>query len=120
MEKAPPLDHAARFSRGGSRGRVHKTLIGRHDHEHRVGPIYEQDQGSEQPPPFESSEKGYGPKKAADDGQARLHHVAAPIGQLPLNEEGAIVELKACGLLGEVDVDRGRREWGGDRERKMS
>jgi len=80
----------------------------------------EQDDGSERPAPLEGDEKGNDPEKPSDDRKARLHHVAAPIGQLPLNEEGAIVELKACGLLGEVDVDRGRREWGGDRERKMS
>jgi hypothetical protein len=36
-----------------------------------------------------------------------LHHVAPLVGQLPLGEERAIVELKARGLLGDVDVDRG-------------
>jgi hypothetical protein len=38
-----------------------------------------------------------------------LHHVAPLVGQLPLGEERAIVELKARGLLGDVDVDRGPR-----------
>jgi hypothetical protein len=36
--------------------------------------------------------------------------VAPLVGQLPLGEERAIVELKARGLLGDVDVDRGPRE----------
>jgi hypothetical protein len=46
----------------------------------------------------------------ADDREARLHHVAPLVGQLPLGEKRAIVELKARGLLGDVDVDRGPRE----------
>jgi hypothetical protein len=56
----------------------------------------------------------------ADNGEARLHHVAAPIGQLPLGEERAIIELKARGLLGDVDLDRSSREYGGYRERKLA
>jgi hypothetical protein len=39
-----------------------------------------------------------------------LHHAAPLVGQLPLGEKRAIVELKARGLLGDVDVDRGPRE----------
>jgi hypothetical protein len=37
---------------------------------------------------------------------ARLasHHVAAPMGQLPLDQERAIVELKLRGMLGDVDA----------------
>ena len=102
MENAPPPNHAARFSRGTARRCVHQAAIGRHDHEDRVGPIYQQDAGSEQPTPLEAAEKGNGPEEAADHDQARLHHVAAPIGQLPLGEERAAVELKARGLLGDV------------------
>jgi len=41
---------------------------------------------------------------------ARLHHLAARIGQLPLDEEGAIGELKSRGLLGDFDVGRGSGE----------
>jgi hypothetical protein len=36
--------------------------------------------------------------------------IAPLVGQLPLSEERAIVELKARWLLGNVDVDRGSRE----------
>ena len=36
-----------------------------------------------------------------------MHHVAPLVGQLPLGEERAIVEWKARGLLGDVDVDFG-------------
>ena len=110
MKETPPSDHAARFSRGGARRRIHQAAIDRHDHNDRVGPIYEQDGGSEQPTPLEGGEKGNDPEEPADDDEARLHHVAAPIGQLPLDEQGAIVELKSRGLLGDVDVDRGSRE----------
>jgi len=56
----------------------------------------------------------------ADDREARLHHVAARIGQLPLGEEGAIIQLKAYRLLSNVDVDRSACEAGGYRERKLS
>jgi hypothetical protein len=54
MESAQPLEHAARFSRGGLRRRVHETPVDRRDHEQRVRPICEQDDGSEQPPPVET------------------------------------------------------------------
>jgi hypothetical protein len=60
------------------------------------------------------------PKNPADDREARLRNVALPIGRLPLGEEGGVAELKACWLLGDVDVDRCSREDGGDRERKLS
>jgi hypothetical protein len=60
------------------------------------------------------------PKEPSDDRKARLHRAAATIGQLPLDEERAIVELKSCGLLGDVDVDRGSREQGGECERERS
>jgi hypothetical protein len=50
------------------------------------------------------------PEDPADDREARLHHVAPLVGQLLLGEERAIVELKARGLLGDVDVDRDPRE----------
>jgi len=53
MESTPPLEHAALFSPGGLRQRVHKTPVGPHDHEDRVGPICEQKDGYEQPTPIE-------------------------------------------------------------------
>src|SRR5271165_5418437 len=86
------------------------TAAGRHDHEDRVGPICEQDDGSEQPTPVEGAEIGDEPEDPADDREARLHPVAPLIGRLPLGEERPIVKLKARGLLGDVDVDRGPRE----------
>src|SRR5262244_1731088 len=90
----PPLpNHAARFGGGSLRRRVHEMTIGRHDKEDRVGPICEQGDGPEQPTPFEGAEKRDEPEDPADDGKARLHHVAALIGQLPLGKERAIVEL---------------------------
>ena len=110
MKNTPPPDHASCFSRRGTRRCVHQAVIGRHDHDDRVGPIYEQDHGAEQPTPFEGAEKRNDPEEPANDGQTRLHHVAAAIGQLPLGEERAIVELKSRGLLGDVDVNRGSRE----------
>jgi hypothetical protein len=45
---------------------------------------------------------------------------ATRVGRLPLGEEHAIIELKARRLLSDVDVDPSSREYGGDRERKMS
>ena len=57
MEKPPLPNHAARFGGGRLRRRVHEMTIGRHDKEDRVGPICEQDQGPEQPAPFEGAEK---------------------------------------------------------------
>ena len=45
--------------------------------------------------PVKGAEKGNEPEESADDGEARLHYVAPLVGQLPLGEEGAIVELKA-------------------------
>ena len=110
MKNAPPPDHAARFGRGGLCRRVHQTAVGRHDHEYCVGPICEQDHGSKQPTPVEGAEAGDEPEDPADDREARLHHVAPLVGQLPLGEKRAIVELKARGLLGDIDVDRGPRE----------
>jgi hypothetical protein len=110
MENAPPTNHAARFSRGTARRRVHQAAIDWHNHDDRVGPIYEQDRGAEQPTPLEGAEKRNGPEKAADNREARLHYVATPIGQLPLGEERAIVELKSGGLLGDIDVDRSSGE----------
>src|SRR5215831_10651805 len=74
VKHAPPPDHAACFSRGGARRRVHQAAVGWRDHEDRVGPIYEQDDGSEQPSPLEAAEKGDHPEEPADDGEARLHH----------------------------------------------
>jgi hypothetical protein len=73
-------------------------------------PICEQDHGSEQPTPVEDAEAGDEPEDPADNGEARLHHVSPLVGQLPLGEERAIVELKARGLLGDVDVDRASPE----------
>jgi hypothetical protein len=60
------------------------------------------------------------PEEPADDREARLHHVTPLVGQLPLGEEGAIVELKARGLLGDVDIDRCPGKHSGHRERKLS
>jgi hypothetical protein len=57
MENAPPPDHTPRFSRGGARRRVYQAVVGWHDHDDRVGPICEQDEGSEQPTPLEGAEK---------------------------------------------------------------
>src|SRR5215831_11948654 len=110
MENAPPPNHAARFSRGTARRCVHQTAIDRHDHGDRVGPTCEQDRGAEQPTQVEGTEKRNDPEGPTNDGQTRLQHVAAVVGQLPLGEERAIVELKPRGLLGEVDVDRGSSE----------
>jgi hypothetical protein len=106
MESAPPLDHAARFRRGGLRWRVQETVIRGRDHEQRVRPICEQDDGSEQPTSVEGVEIGEQPEKPTDDGEARLHHVAPLIGRLPLGEQRAIIELKARWLLSHVDVYR--------------
>jgi hypothetical protein len=97
-----------------------RRSFGWHDHEDRVGPICEQDHGSEQPTPVEGAETGDEREDPADDGEARLHHVAPLVGRLPLGEERAIVELKARGLPGDVDVDRGPREHGGYCERELS
>jgi hypothetical protein len=74
------------------------------------GPIHQQNGRAEQPAPLKSGKKGNDSEEPADNGKARLHHVAAPIGELPLDEERAIVELKSRGLPGDVDVDRGSRE----------
>jgi len=57
-------------------------VIGWRDHDDCVGPINEQDDGSEQPTPLEGAEKGNDREEPAGDDEARLHHVAAPIGQL--------------------------------------
>src|ERR1700736_6084138 len=104
MENTPLLEHAARFGRGGLWRRVHETVVRRRDHEQRVRPICEQDDGAEQPTPVEGAEISEQPEKPTYDGEARLHHVAPPIGRLPLGEEKAIVELKARWLLSNVDV----------------
>jgi hypothetical protein len=106
MKSTPSLEHAARFSRGGLRRRVHETPVDRHDHEDRVRPICQQDEGSEQPTPVEGAQNGNEHKEPARDRKARLHDVAPLIGQLPLGKERTIVKLKARWLLGEVDVDR--------------
>jgi len=39
--------------------------------------------------------KGNDPEEPSDDREARLHHVAAPIGQLPLGDERAVVARDA-------------------------
>ena len=82
MKNAPPPDHAARFGRGGLYRRVHQTAVSRHDHEDCLGPICEQDHGSEQPTPVEGAEAGDEPEDPADDREARLHHVAPLVGEL--------------------------------------
>ena len=71
MKNAPPPDHAARFSRGGAGWRI-QAVVGRHDHKDRVGPIREQDDGSEEPAPFEGAEKSADSEKPADNREARL------------------------------------------------
>lgn len=48
-----------------------------------------------------------------------LYQVAPLVGRLPLCEERAIIELKACRLLSDVDVDRSSRECGGDCQREL-
>jgi hypothetical protein len=73
MENAPPPDYSTRFGRGGSWWRVHQAAVGRHDYKDRVGPICEQDDGSEQPAPLEDAEKGNAPEEPSDDREARLH-----------------------------------------------
>ena len=119
MESAPPLEHAARFGRGGLRRRVmRRLLVGKI--KDRVGPICQQDDGSEQPTPVKAAEIGNEPEDPAHDREARLHDVAPFIRWLPLGEEGAIVKLKARWLLGDVDVGRGSGEEGRCRERKLS
>ena len=60
-----------------------QAAIGRHNHDDRVGLICEQDDGSEQPAPLESAENGNAPEEPSDDGEARLHRAAPPMGQLP-------------------------------------
>src|SRR5262249_4447919 len=89
MEKPPLPNQAARFGGGSLRRRVHETAVGRHDHENRVGPICEQDHGTEQPTPIEAAEKRGEPEDPANNHQARLHQVAPLVGQLPLCEQGA-------------------------------
>jgi hypothetical protein len=115
MESAPPLEHAALFSRGFFRRRVHETPVGRHHHVGRVRPICEQDDGSKQPTPIERAQKCNEPEEPAHDREARLHHVAPLVGRLPLGERGAIVKLMTRRLLGDVDVDRCPGEYGGNR-----
>ncbi len=53
---------------------------------------------------------GASAEQEADHGQARLHDEAAFVGRLPLGEQGAIVELQPCRLLGEIDIERRARE----------
>jgi hypothetical protein len=65
MENTPPPNHAARFSRGTARRCVHQAAIDRHNNYDRVGPIYEQDHGAEQPTPFEGAEKRNDPEEPA-------------------------------------------------------
>jgi hypothetical protein len=36
MVNTPPLEHSARFGRGGHRRRARETPVGRHDHKDRV------------------------------------------------------------------------------------
>src|SRR5712691_2584977 len=121
MESAPLLEHAATFGRGALRRSVHETAVDRHDHEDRVRPICEQDDGSEQPTPVEGAKIGNEPEEPTYDGEARLHHVAPLIGRLPLDEKGMIIKLKTRRLLSSnVDVDRCPREHGRYRERKLS
>jgi hypothetical protein len=55
MENTPPPDHASCIGRDGLGRRVHETAVGRHNHEDRVGPICEQDQGTEEPTPIAGS-----------------------------------------------------------------
>jgi hypothetical protein len=81
----------------------------------RVGPIREEDHGSEYPAPIGGDEVGSEPEEAADDRVARLHCIAPLVGRLPLGEERAIVKLKTRWLLGDVDVGRCTREYGGYR-----
>jgi hypothetical protein len=57
-----------------------------------------------------TAEKRGDSEKPADDGEVRLHHAPAPIGQLSLDEERAVVELWSRGMLGDLDVDRGSGE----------
>jgi hypothetical protein len=66
MESAPSFEHVARFSRGDLRRRVmRRLLVGMITHEDRVGPIREQDDGSEQPAPVEGAEIGSEPQGPA-------------------------------------------------------
>ena len=68
MKSAPPLKHPLRFSRGGLRRRVHETAVGRRDHEDRVRPICQQDEGSApRHQPGMRSCAGWGQKCPADE-----------------------------------------------------
>ena len=51
-QNAPAPNHAARFGRGGARWRLHQPAVGPRHYDDRVGPICEQDNGSEQPAPL--------------------------------------------------------------------
>ena len=120
MESAPPLDHEARFSRGSLWRGVHEAPVDRHDREDRARPIRQQDDCSEQPTPVEGAEIGNEPEEARPRSRGSPASCSPAGRPAPLGEEGAVVELKARGLLGDVDVDRRSREHGSDRERKRS
>jgi hypothetical protein len=73
-------------------------VVGRHDHDDRVGPIYQQDGRAEQPAPL-MLKKATTPKNPPTMTNSPASSSRA-IGQLPLDEQRAVVELKSRGLLG--------------------
>src|SRR6516164_11602975 len=99
----PTAQSAARFGRGGAGWRVHQAVVGRHDYKDRVGPICEQDDGSEQPAQLESAEKGNDSEKPADDREARLPGDGGP-------GDASVVDrsLKPVSFLKTIDIRAAR------------
>jgi hypothetical protein len=63
---------------------------------------------------------GDGAEGEADQGQTRLHDEAALVGLLPLDQEGPVLQLEPCRLLGEINLEGRPGERGGDGKREMS
>ena len=74
----------------------------------------------QQPAPVSGLPPGEQSKQEANDRQRRLHGKAADVGRLPFGEQRAVVEHESRRLLGDVDVDRGTGEDGGDDQGELS
>jgi hypothetical protein len=120
MKPRPALDpRAALRSRLLGSGR-HQDLVGGHDGDRRVGPVGEQEDRADEPGVAAQSPEGDGAEHRADQRERSLHDEAARVGQLPFREEGAVVEEKPRRLLGEIDIEGGAGEGGGNDQRQLS
>jgi hypothetical protein len=104
VKRAPTPDHGPALGTSRDRLSRHEPVVRGHDGKERYRPVGDHQQRPQGPADVSGLLPCRDPEQEAHDCQRSLHGETMLIGRLPLGQQGAVVELKTGGLLGNVDV----------------